>query len=57
LTQRIWLYIAGYVIELINGVSYSRGDYLSRLSFAALHVAALIAYFFLSRRVTSFLVT
>lgn len=53
----VGLYIAGYVIELINGVSYSRGDHLSRLIFAALQVAALIAYFFLSRRVKSFLVT
>lgn len=53
----VGLYIAGYFIELINGVSYSHDDYFFDLLFVALQVAALSAYFFLSRRVKSFLVT
>lgn len=53
----VGLYIAGYVIELINDVSYSRDDYLVSLICAALQVAALTAYFFLSRRVKRFLIT
>lgn len=51
------LYVAGYFIELINGVTYSRDDYLYDFLFAALQVTALIAYFFLNRRVKNFLVT
>lgn len=50
-------YIAGYFIELINGVSYSRSDYWYDLLFVALQVIALSAYFFLNRRVKNFLVT
>lgn len=51
------LYVAGYFIERINGVSYSRDDYLHDLLFAALQVIALSAYFFLNRRVKNFLAT
>ena len=51
------LYVAGYFIERINGVSYSRDDYFYDLLFAALQVIALSAYFFLNRRVKNFLVT
>ena len=50
-------YVAGHVIERINGVSYSRDDYFYDLLFAALQIAALSAYFFLSRRVKNFLAT
>lgn len=50
------LYIATYVIERINGVSYASGDYLYGLLLAALQIAALSAYFFLSPRVRNFLV-
>jgi hypothetical protein len=53
----VGLYIAGYFIELINGVSYSRDDYFFDLLFVALQVAALSAYFFLNRRVKDFLVS
>jgi hypothetical protein len=51
------LYVAGYFIERINGVSYSRDDYFYDLLFAALQVIALSSYFFLNRRVKNFLVT
>lgn len=50
-------YAASYVIELINGMSYSRADYVYDLLFVALQVTALSAYFFLNRRVKNFLVT
>lgn len=49
------LYVAGYFIELINGVSYSRDDYFYDLLFAALQVIALSAYFYLNQRVKNFL--
>ncbi|MBB3228962.1 hypothetical protein FHW69_003610 [Luteibacter sp. Sphag1AF] len=51
------IYLAGYFIERINGVSYSRDEYFYDLLFAALQVIALSAYFFLNRRVKDFLVT
>jgi hypothetical protein len=48
------LYVAAYFIELINGVSYSREDYVRDFLFAALQIAALGAYFFINRRVKYF---
>lgn len=48
-------YVASYLIERINGVSYSRDDYFYDLLFAGLQIAALGAYFFLSQRVKNFL--
>ncbi|WP_448101177.1 hypothetical protein [Luteibacter jiangsuensis] len=53
----VGFYVAGYFIEMINGVSYSRDAYLFDLLFAALQVVALSAYFFLNRRVKNFLAT
>jgi len=50
-------YVAAYFIELINGVNYSRDDYFHDLLLAALQLTVLSAYFFLNRRVKSFLVT
>lgn len=52
----VGLYVAGYLIDLINGVSYSRGAYFYDLLFAVLQVVALSAYLFLNRRVKNFLV-
>ena len=51
------LYFAGYLVERINGVSYSRDDYVYDFLFAAFQIAALSTYFFLSRRVKSYLAT
>jgi len=48
-------YVASYLIERINGVSYSRDDHFYDLLFAGLQIAALGAYFFLSQRVKNFL--
>lgn len=50
-------YAAGYLIERINGASYSRDDYCFDLVFAASQIAALSVYFFLSRPVKSFFAT
>ncbi|URL59848.1 hypothetical protein IM816_07090 [Luteibacter flocculans] len=48
-------YIAAYAIEGINGVSYASRHHFLDLFFATAQLAALSAYFFLSRRVRNFL--